>query len=107
MTQIRQFRFYGDESKKNYPTNLTQNELSLGNIFRTLGSVTHLGIQAKPGTIFYLNGGSHPLTIGSTGIYELNLSGLTVLTSITFDAKSLKDFSDSNNGLIIDVVYNG
>lgn len=105
MKQVRQFRYYGENSTKNYPTNLTYDELLMGNIFRTLGNVTHLGIQAIPGTIFYLNSGIHPITVGSTGIYELNLQGLTVLTSITFDPTSLTQYSDSTNGLIIDVIY--
>jgi hypothetical protein len=42
-------------SNKNYPENLSYGELRAGNIFKNLGIVTHLGIQAIPGTVFYLN----------------------------------------------------
>ena len=105
--KIMQFRYYGEKNIKNQPSKIDKINLRSGNIFSGYFPITQLGIQSQPGTKFYLNNSTSPIIIGSTGIYELNLSGLTVLTSITFDAKSLKDFSDSNNGLIIDVVYNG
>jgi hypothetical protein len=37
-------------SDKNYPRDLSYGTLRTGNIFRNLGVVTHLGIQATPGT---------------------------------------------------------
>lgn len=103
MTQIKQFRFYGENNNKTYPTSLTYNQLIFGNIFAGLGNITHLGIQAQPGTIFYLNGGPHPIMVGTTGIYELNLSGLTVLTAISFNKNTI----NTENGLIIDIIYDG
>jgi hypothetical protein len=45
--------------------------------------VTQLGIQASPGTIFTLNNGTD-IQIGKTGIYELDLEGLTYLTNLVF-----------------------
>ena len=107
MKQIRQFRYYGDNNSKNYPTTLTRQQLCDENIFELCGEVSQLGIQALPGTIFYLNGGEHSLMIGSTGIYELDLNGLTTLKSIQFETTSLENlYANGTNGLIIDVIYN-
>ena len=45
--------------------------------------------------------------IGSTGIYELDLNGLTTLKSIQFETASLENlYANGTNGLIIDVIYN-
>jgi hypothetical protein len=44
MKQIKQFRYYGSLSKKNYPATLTYGDLYSGNIFKNLGLVSHLGI---------------------------------------------------------------
>jgi hypothetical protein len=38
--------------------------------------VSHLGIQGEPGVVFYLNNGIDPITIGATGIYEINFENL-------------------------------
>jgi hypothetical protein len=35
--------------------------------------VSHLGIQGIPGTTFYLNQNGDPITIGITGVYEIDL----------------------------------
>ena len=98
--QIKQFRYYGDQSSNNYPTSLTKEDLCYGNIFSSLGGVTHLGIQAQPGTIFYLNEGPWPIAVGSTGIYELCLNNNAVLTAIQFKESTLNHL----NGIIIDVI---
>lgn len=108
MKQVRQFRYYGDKNPNNYPTSLTYYALHSGNIFQNLGVVTHLGVQALPGTSFYLNNSAHPIVVGSTGIYELNLEGLSQISAIKFAKKSL-DMVDGSSGsqLIIDVLYEG
>lgn len=104
MKEVRQFRYYGDNSQKNYPLNLSKELLCNENIFEAYGNVIQIGIQGIPGTIFYLNNGEHPLMIGSTGIYELNLEGLTSLTAIQFNEQTLNEYSDGTNGLIIDII---
>jgi hypothetical protein len=48
-----------------------------------------LGIQAMPGTLFYLNNSKHAISVGTTGIYELNLEGLGQIFSIQFNRDSL------------------
>lgn len=107
MKYIRQFRFYGDGNAKNYPANLDKDTLYYGNIFKDCGLVTQLGIQATPGTIFYLNSSIHPISVGSTGIYELNLEGLSSLSSIQFSETSLEAITGDSDGILIDIVYEG
>lgn len=108
MKQIRQFRYYGEPNEKNYPRNIsTYGMLSSGNIFKDLGAVTHIGIQAAPGTQFYLNGSPHPFHVGATGIYELDLSGIGAITSIRFSKASLNAIEQWPNGLFIDVLCEG
>lgn len=107
MKYIRQFRYYGIGSKKNYPENLTYGELKAGNIFKDCGAVTQLGIQAIPGTLFYLNKSSHSIAVGSTGIYELNLEGIGTISTINFDQNTLDKIEENSDGIIIDIVYEG
>lgn len=107
MKQVKQFRYYGSMSDKNYPRDLSYGTLRTGNIFRNLGVVTHLGIQATPGTQFYLNNSQNPICVGSTGIYELNLEGLGQIFAIKFDQASLDLVDLSHDGLFIDVVFEG
>lgn len=109
MKQVKQFRYYGSMSDKNYPASLTYAQLASGNIFRDLGVVTHLGIQAMPGTLFYLNNSKHAISVGTTGIYELNLEGLGQIFAIQFNRDSLNqiDTLETHQELLIDVVYEG
>ena len=63
-----------------------------------------LGIQAPIGTKFVING--QTLRIGATGIYELDLNGLSEITALSFDQKSVQAVSLNNNAyLIVDVIY--
>jgi hypothetical protein len=106
--QIMQFRYYAegiDGKGKNYPQNISKAKLSSGSIFSNYLPITQLGIQALPGTKFYLNNGTTPIIIGSTGIYELDLEGLSEITNLSFDASSVESISRNNNAyLIVDVI---
>ena len=68
-----------------------------------------MGIQGVPGTKFYLNGAPYPITIGFTGIYELDLNGQGYIHSIRFDKTTLEEYytADINTRLLIDIVYEG
>lgn len=107
MKQIKQFRYYGSMSNRNYPSDMSYGDLRVGNIFKNLGVVTHLGIQAAPGTLFYLNNSQHPIRVGSTGIYELDLEGMGQISAIRFDQATLDLIEEGTNGLLIDIVYEG
>lgn len=108
---IQQFRFYNNENKaQNQPSTITQNQLVSGSVFfqnAALGTITQLGIQALPGTKFYLNNSANPIIIGFTGIYELDLEGISEITSLAFDRESLAAINNINNAyLIVDAIYN-
>ena len=110
--QVKQFRFYEHNSDKNYPNGssgkvaISYRNLTSGSIFLDYMPIIQLGIQALPGTQFYLNGSQIPVIIGHTGIYELNLDGLSEITSLKFDPKSIEAINgNANSYLIVDIIY--
>ncbi len=106
---IMQFRYYKKDNENNQPEGISKETLKSGDIFTKYLPFTQIGIQALPGTRFYLNSNlENPIIIGSTGIYELELEGVSKINSLKFEGKSL-DLIESNNnvGLIIDVIYEG
>ena len=111
---VRQFRWYGVGDKRNYPDGITKPNLKSGSIFfkNNPGVITMLGIQASPGTAFYLNNTEQPTIIGSVGNYQLDLQGIGEITSIRFDEDSLSAIDNANNGvfggtehIIVDAIY--
>ena len=110
MRKIFQFRYYGSSNKNNYPKlSNYYGILTQGNIFKDYGVVSKLGIQGKPGIKFYLNNSRHPISIGETGIYELDLENIGRINSIRFDYKDLEYYDQDFLGerLLIDIVYEG
>lgn len=104
--QVKQYRYYGNKDGRNYPTNLSYASLVAGSAFQKTMPVIQLGIQALPGTKFYLNNSNNPIIIGYTGIYELSLEGVAEITSLAFDAKSIQTINDTINAyLIVDMIY--
>lgn len=111
MKKIMQFRFHGEGSQYNYPKSYDISEW-IHNLFDKHGMISHLGIQGAPGIVFYLNHGQNPITLGVTGIYELNLEGIGRINALRFDEQILKEkypVSDANpqHRLIVDIVYDG
>ena len=97
-------------SNQNYPAlSNYYGTLSSGNLFASHSGISHLGIQATPGTKFYLNNSAFPITIGFTGIYELELGGLGHIFSIRFDKTSLDEYdkADNEDRILIDIMYEG
>lgn len=106
--KIKQFRFYSDGNEKNYPSGITYRKLISGSAFSDYIPIIQLGIQALPGTKFYLNGSANPVIIGSTGIYELNIQGLTEINALQFDPASISLINNNDNAfLIIDIIHEG
>lgn len=104
--KITQFRYYSEGNAKNQPSNINKAKLQSGSIFIGYTPITQLGIQALPGTKFYLNDGLSPILIGSNGIYELDLEGLSEINKITFEGSSIESINKNNNAyLIIDIIY--
>lgn len=108
MKKMAQFVFYGENNENNFPQNLNR---WLDNLFADYGYVSHLGIQGQPNIIFYLNRDGGPITIGGTGIYELNLEGLGYISSLRFDRQKLLEVYNNHvnpqHRLIVDIVYEG
>lgn len=103
--KIMQFRYYTEGSPKNQPKDITKSRLIKGSVFANYLPITQLGIQTLPGTKFYLNNSTTPILIGSTGIYELDLEGLSTITDLHFDGPSISSIDANDNAyLIIDVI---
>lgn len=103
--RVKQIRYYSDGSQKNYGGPVYRTLIS-GSIFSDYMPILQLGIQTLPGTKFYLNGSNNPIVIGGTGIYELDLQGLTEINSLQFDASSVSLINSNESAyLIIDFIY--
>ena len=113
--KIKQFRYYGENNENNQPLTVvgntgprTMNYLDFmnGNVFANYYPIVQLGIQAMPGTKFYLNNAIQPIIVGYTGIYELDLEGSIEISKLTFDRNSLEKINELNNGLLlVDIIY--
>ena len=117
--KVKQFRYYNDkssevtQSKRNQPTTLdgtttliTSEHYVNGDVFGKHFPVTQLGIQALPGTKFYLNEAVDPVIIGATGIYELDLTNGIQISKISFAHDSMENINKNDNAfLIVDIIY--
>lgn len=108
--KVYQVRYYGDnksDSNKNQPANLTGNRLRSGSVFSQYTPMKQIGIQSMPGVKFYLNNSVEPITIGSTGIYELNVENMTEITALSFDTTSINMINQtpSTSYIIVDILY--
>lgn len=77
-----------------------------GSLFSSM-SIQQLGIQALPGTKFYINGSNSPVLVGFSGLFNLDLTDQGEITELRFDLNSLKYIKNANSILIIDIAYTG
>lgn len=71
------------------------------NLLEDYFPVIKLGIQGKPNTEFKINGGS-VITIGYSGIYELDLTNLGgLIYSLVFT-----NIGEDDN-IVVDIIYEG
>lgn len=117
--KVKQFRYYNDQSsevpeaKRNQPVTLADTSTLItsqhyvnGDVFGTSFPVIQLGVQALPGTKFYLNEAVDPIIIGATGIYELDLTNGIQITKISFAIDSMNNIKTNDNAyLIVDIIY--
>lgn len=102
---IKQFRFYSNGNSNNQPSNATAASFVSGDVFDCFPAL-QLGIQALPGTEFFLNNAIDPIIIGSTGIYELDIDGLAEISKIQFKSASINTIANNDSaGLVVDVIY--
>lgn len=107
---VNQIRYYKEGSNKNSPQSIKRSQLSGGTAFKynsQMGAgIVQLGIQTLPGVQFTINTSPNPITVGSTGIYELNVDGLTTISSLNIAKQSLDMIDNNDNAyLIVDYVY--
>lgn len=112
MKKIMQFRFEGVNDPDNYPDfeDYYPTALTAGNLFNDYGSISKLGVQAPNGFKFYLNNSNYPITVGKTGIYELDLENIGRIHAFRVDEADIETyFPEGNkvNRLLIDIVYEG
>lgn len=108
MRKAYQYRYIKNNM---YPEDIVPAQLVTGSAFADKTPIYQLGIQSFPGTKFYLNGGTDPIIIGTTGIYELDLQEKATITALRFASDSIKIITNAleNAGgfLIVDIVYEG
>ena len=89
--KIMQVRYYGDKSDNSYPKKLPSSSLTSGEVFKNYLPMTYLSIQGPEGLKFYLNNSIHPIALGPSGKYELDLEGITEISNLVFDSSTLKN----------------
>lgn len=106
-TRITQFRYYAEDNKNNFPSKNTWASYCTQETFKKYTPIMQLGIQTLPGTKFYLNSAITPIIVGSTGVFELDVTNTTAsITGLRIDQGSMELIRDLPNGyLIIDLVY--
>lgn len=103
--QVMQFRYYGENNNKNYPTGIIMNDLKSGKLFDGYCPIIQLGIQSMPGLKFYLNDSNTSVIVGSTGIYELDLENYAEINKLSIDGNSLNLIDQNSSAyLIIDII---
>ena len=105
---VNQVRYYGDKNVKNYPANnVSLNTLQSGSVFHNTLPIVQLGIQTLPGMKVYINNHTNPIIVGQTGIYELNVDGISYITDLRFDGATLNviNKNQQNAYLIVDYFY--
>ncbi len=117
--KLLQFRYYGEKEKdrygeemkdRNFPADISMENLADGSIFKkspyNVMPISQLGIQSLPGTKFYLNGAVNPITLGVSGIYDLDIKNGARINDLKFNKQSLNRVNNELNGyLIVDVLY--
>lgn len=100
MLQIKQLIYkYPDDTDKSTSVELKDGFFGKDIVSSVLGKNTKiltLGIQAKPKTIFIINGST--IIIGPTGIYEL--TGLPITSLICSEDNHI-----ANSRIVIDMIY--
>ena len=102
--RIEQVRYYSQLDDRNQPYKVTMNKLVAGSVFKY--PIVQLGIQSLPGVKFYINHSTSPIVLGYTGIYDLELNGVTEITHLSFDAASMNLINQNPDSyLIVDFIY--
>lgn len=106
-SRLTQFRYYAEDNQNNQPADLQWAAYCTQETFKKYSPILQLGIQTLPGTRFYLNSGTTPIIIGSSGVFELDVTNTSAtITGLRIDQASMELIRDLMNGyIIIDLVY--
>lgn len=110
---IYQYRYYCDGHSMNNPqpgneVGITFTNLVTGSIFNERTPISRIGVQAPPGTKFYINNSIYPMEVGVSGILELDMGEGAKIYALRFDKRTLESFADIKTlGLLIDIEYGG
>lgn len=106
MSQLiyKQYIYDNDNSSRNVGVE-TASQLSNGLDFGN--AISHIGVQALPGTKFYLGNSNDPIIVGFLGYIEVDLTLLnTSYSFIRFDSTSLDVIKNNKSAiLLIDTTY--
>lgn len=104
--KVGQVRYFNNGAKQNQPSGLSHQDLRTGVPFKNK-TIVQLGIQGLPGMQIQIGQASDsPVVIGSTGVYELNVEGLTSIDFINIPTNSLRMIESNPNAyIIIDYIY--
>ena len=103
--KLKQFRWYSEGDSKNFPQ-ATAEQYANGTVFEGVYPIAQLGIQALPGTEFYLNGSVKPIIIGVSGIYDLDIKNGARVTGLSFSRQAMERIGANNTSyLIVDILY--
>ena len=100
ITKLTQLRFFGDNSN-NSKLNTPYDKATYycePTCFSKYAPIQQVGIQALPGTRFYINNNTEPVIIGASGIYEIDLRNTTaIISALHFVKESMQRINNSEN----------
>lgn len=106
--KVKQYTYYNPNLKDSNDT--SPSDFIAG--IKPGGGISQLGIQTLPGTKILINTGNSTtnetsyITVGQTGIFELDVTNLTPITSVQVLPSSMKNIITNPVGyIIIDTVY--
>lgn len=100
---IAQLRYYNEEDS--FPIGVNKDNLQSGEVFESYLPITQLTIQTLPEIKFYIN--DNPILIDPSGMFKVNLDGISEITKLSFDSESLDRIKENENAsLIIDIIFN-
>lgn len=104
---VNQIRYYGNGNSKNSSSEVNLRSLQYGTVFHNHLPIIQLGVQTLPGMKIYINNHTNPVVVGQTGIYELNVDGISHIMDLKFDGTTLNiiNSEQSNAYLIVDYIY--
>lgn len=102
--EFKQVIYHHPDSAWNTP-GVTEDKLVNGTAFSKYLPLSQLGIRALPGTKVYLNGGTNPVIIGFSGLFDIDLTNGGSITEIRIDRNSLRSIANNNSAyLIVDML---